>query len=429
MKGLKKLALATAVAAAPFAQAEMTAMDDALLGEMTGQAGITIDVELEMTIGNIKYVDQSGQHTFVAAAGGAGTGDYDADGTYNPGAGDYDKADGTQGAITISDIKMGEINAAGDLVGTAQIRGITIDADGNNGLVIGIEQIGDRLGNGIDISVDSVTIGDGAGQLSVYNAKQTQIGTEVATLTAVGATFEGDPAGAANFLSDPNNAGNTEYDTAQANIVAAMQAAGISAKSGNIGGFVIENFRNYVQDDLVSKYNGVFGMALADSHGVINATTDGDTEGRYVRGEFIVNGNGNAALGTGGLNIQGKFGGAMDKMAWVDKFDTNGDTLADTRGEFGVKDVGFFAGLDTDGDNLSDTIDAMSFTVNIDVEDHVAWDGSDVAALKLSGISMHGTVMFGDIYVGSSSNGDTSLGSVLIKDIDMMNTEVFIYGH
>ncbi|MGB3666430.1 MAG: DUF6160 family protein, partial [Bermanella sp.] len=35
MKGLKKLALVTAVAAAPFAQAELTAMDDALLGEMT----------------------------------------------------------------------------------------------------------------------------------------------------------------------------------------------------------------------------------------------------------------------------------------------------------------------------------------------------------------------------------------------------------
>lgn len=428
MKGLKKLALATAVAAAPFAQAELTAMDDALLEEMTGQAGITIDVDLEMSIGNIIYVDQSGQHTFTAAAGGAGTGDYNADGTYNPGAGDYDKTAGTQGAITISGITMDNDG------GAARIRGITIDADGSNGLVMGIEQIGDTSGNGIDISVASVTINSGDGQLAVYNAKQAQIATEVGTLTGVGATFEGDPTGAAAFLSDSANAGDPEYDAAQANIQGAMQLAGFNAQDGNIGGFVIEDFRNYVQDDLVSKYNGVFGMALADSNGAIDTNIDGDSNGRFVRGEFIINGTGNAATGTGGLSIQGKFGGAMDKLAWVDGYGADTDTVADgvaDSGEFGVKDVGFFAGLDTDGDGLSDTIDAMTFTVDIDVEDHVAWDGSDVAALKLSGISMHGTVMLGELYVGSSTDsiGDQSLGSVLIKDIDMTNTNVYIYGH
>ena len=40
MKGLKKIALATAVAAAPFAaQAELQAMDDSMMGNVTGQAG------------------------------------------------------------------------------------------------------------------------------------------------------------------------------------------------------------------------------------------------------------------------------------------------------------------------------------------------------------------------------------------------------
>ena len=43
MKGLKKIALATAVAAAPFAaQAELTAMNDSAMGNVTGQAGVTI---------------------------------------------------------------------------------------------------------------------------------------------------------------------------------------------------------------------------------------------------------------------------------------------------------------------------------------------------------------------------------------------------
>ena len=57
MKGLKKLALATAVAAAPFAQAELTAMDDSLLEEMTGQSGISIELSAQATIGAIEYTD------------------------------------------------------------------------------------------------------------------------------------------------------------------------------------------------------------------------------------------------------------------------------------------------------------------------------------------------------------------------------------
>ena len=46
MKGLKKIALATAVAAAPFAaQAELTAMNDSAMGNVTGQAGVTIELD------------------------------------------------------------------------------------------------------------------------------------------------------------------------------------------------------------------------------------------------------------------------------------------------------------------------------------------------------------------------------------------------
>jgi len=145
MKGLKKLALVTAVAAAPFAQAEMTAMDDALLGEMTGQAGITIDVDLQMTIDAIKYVDSDGNSLSV------------------------DGSAAEQGAITMRSIKMGQLDATGALTGAATIRGVTIDADGNDGLVIGLTQIGTEnlastnvnAADGIDISVGAVIIGNG----------------------------------------------------------------------------------------------------------------------------------------------------------------------------------------------------------------------------------------------------------------------------
>jgi len=58
MKGLKKVALASAVAAiSAGAQAELKALDDSTMGELTGQAGLTIDVETKWSIGEFAYKD------------------------------------------------------------------------------------------------------------------------------------------------------------------------------------------------------------------------------------------------------------------------------------------------------------------------------------------------------------------------------------
>ena len=52
MKGLKKIALVTAIAAAPFAaHADLKAMDDSAMGNITGQAGVTIELETQVSIG------------------------------------------------------------------------------------------------------------------------------------------------------------------------------------------------------------------------------------------------------------------------------------------------------------------------------------------------------------------------------------------
>ena len=59
MKGLNKLALAAAISAAPFAQA-METIDDAMLGEMTGQSGITIELSTHVSIGDVTYTDTDG---------------------------------------------------------------------------------------------------------------------------------------------------------------------------------------------------------------------------------------------------------------------------------------------------------------------------------------------------------------------------------
>jgi hypothetical protein len=59
MKGLNKLALATAIAAAPLAaNADLKALDDSAMGNVTGQAGVTIELETRVSIGEFTYTDE-----------------------------------------------------------------------------------------------------------------------------------------------------------------------------------------------------------------------------------------------------------------------------------------------------------------------------------------------------------------------------------
>jgi len=62
MKTFQKIALVSAIAAAPFAvQADLTPMDDSLMGNTTGQAGVTIEIDIAgsgISVGEIEYKDE-----------------------------------------------------------------------------------------------------------------------------------------------------------------------------------------------------------------------------------------------------------------------------------------------------------------------------------------------------------------------------------
>lgn len=73
MKGLKKIALVTAIAAAPFAaNADLKAMDDAMMGDITGQAGVTIELETQVSIGSFVYTDEGSFTVNGIQIGGSG---------------------------------------------------------------------------------------------------------------------------------------------------------------------------------------------------------------------------------------------------------------------------------------------------------------------------------------------------------------------
>jgi len=145
MKAFQKLALVSAIAAAPFAQAEMVAIDDALMGEMTGQAGITIELDTAITIKDVAYTDTDG------GANGAGT-------------------------LNITGIALGGglIGGSTSSVHDARLNDfkIDIDVDSTDGLVIhlgGTDSKASLLGmNPVDfgLSVDSVSSSGMAGNIA-----------------------------------------------------------------------------------------------------------------------------------------------------------------------------------------------------------------------------------------------------------------------
>lgn len=65
MKGLNKLALATAVAAAPFATQAMEPMSDKAMGETTGQAGVTIELDTNLSMDQIAYSQGENTGSFL----------------------------------------------------------------------------------------------------------------------------------------------------------------------------------------------------------------------------------------------------------------------------------------------------------------------------------------------------------------------------
>src|SRR5690554_1423142 len=72
MKGLKKIALVAAIAAAPLAShAGMKALDDTTMGNVTGQAGVTIELETRVSIGEFIYTDEGSFAVSGIELGGA----------------------------------------------------------------------------------------------------------------------------------------------------------------------------------------------------------------------------------------------------------------------------------------------------------------------------------------------------------------------
>lgn len=160
MKGLKKIALVAAVAAAPFAaNAEMQALNDASMGAVTGQAGVTIDLTANVSIGEIAYQDQG----FLSFSGVSLAG---------------------QGGTDLDDIRL-TIDVAGDgtdlgtaALGATYLAGAGFDVSGSNETAQAITDgdlvIGLRSQSGLpvdfNLSVGEVALAKSSGTIGNLNS-------------------------------------------------------------------------------------------------------------------------------------------------------------------------------------------------------------------------------------------------------------------
>ncbi|MFE8069726.1 DUF6160 family protein [Marinobacteraceae bacterium S3BR75-40.1] len=166
MKGLKKIALVTAIAGASFgAQAELKAMNDSAMGDVTGQAGVTIELDANVSIGEIQYKDQGSLFMKGVTIGGLGQlGMTDGDGNAYGTSLDNLKID-----IDIAGSAGGDLGQAYGLDKITDTRITTVANTGTHGevrptiedgdLVIALDAIDQNDGVDMYLGVQEVSLG------------------------------------------------------------------------------------------------------------------------------------------------------------------------------------------------------------------------------------------------------------------------------
>ncbi len=403
MKAFKKLALVSAIAAAPFAQAELTSIDDAALGDMTGQAGITIELDTAISIANITYTDTDG-------------------------------TSGTAGSLGINGVAFGGGTVGGSTSSVHDGRlddfKIDIDVDGTDGVVI-------HLGG-----TDSAS--------SLVGSNPVDFGLHVDTVTASGVT--------GNIASDINIAGNlgpidvTINNTTGADLIDVKAFFEVTSGSLDVDviGLGISNLKVGQDSNPIyasgSAYRAEIATAL-QSKGLIAdaaAATDADLKAAVDGAALALTDVAAGGNGTGTATGAGVVAVAIAKIEADNGVDTATATAA-----FNATEVA--PGV-TMADLADDDARAAAYLTGVDAatSPHTASNMAFIALTIGNGSANYTSLSEGDVVVDSALivnltdfNIDVSmdltmgktgivgreLGSLAINDLNMSGTVLKIYGH
>lgn len=252
MKGLKKIALATAVAAAPFAaHADLQAMDDTAMSSVTGQAGVTIELETQVSIGQFRYTDEGSFAVNDIVLGGSGV-------AGGPGTNLLDQlyididveADGDAvihvGSLDGNPIDWGMTASSMELIGATDSTTLVSNLSGwgNLGaLDIRVDTATDTLNmvvafNVVDMDFDVEFLGVGIRDMAIYGSQFFESGGD---LTAPGAAFA-----VANFnvYKGAGLGASTAVDVLRvdiADISMDMSIGAVEIGGASIGSFAMDN--------------------------------------------------------------------------------------------------------------------------------------------------------------------------------------------
>lgn len=332
MKTFNKIALVSAIAAAPFAaQADLTPMDDSLMGNTTGQAGVTIEINIAgngISVGEIEYVDTEGQ-----VDDGSGTLVSDGDG----------------GSVKLQNLVISNVDGLKQTIDVKESGDLVIGMNALSGVKIG-------LGAGADKSAVLLQGSLATQQAEVVNNLDLTLNLGKSTTTIVNMSAVG--ANATELLAAGEELTQAAFDTGTALVggVAATQAdldnsavvsAGVGSLANTLGGIgVIGGYENttsalaikmkstfeitdmnvglfgYTQDQADAKFGaGATADAFADG-AAINITglkfygknAAGDyAEGSAVEMDQTIWAQGGPSLAGGGVYVQiGQIAGTLD---------------------------------------------------------------------------------------------------------------------
>lgn len=181
MKGLTKLALATAIVAASGAAFAMESMDDETLAGVTGQEGITVNLGLNFS--GMKLLIEDDDGTSGNAAMGANTSFATAGGILMEGLGLN-----TNGNMAIT------VDAGGDTTGTGALLAVSIKNPNATSLILAASGSGDGFlkvvktnGSGVYVPADAKNIMQFASGTSISIAANMQIDLQLGSELATGA--------------------------------------------------------------------------------------------------------------------------------------------------------------------------------------------------------------------------------------------------
>jgi hypothetical protein len=244
MKTFQKIALVSAIAAAPFAaNADLTPMDDSLMGNTTGQAGVTIEIDLGndgIKVGSVVYTDTAHQVNDVNGVA--------------PGAAGYIATTADGGSVALENISVNltgtivqtiDVSETGDLVMTASAPGVMAIAAGNNAAdttgafsavkLQAVDGSESELVNNLSLDV---TLGESTTTIkNLGTLASGGLGTLGSNgLVAVGSTYADVASSMAIQMSasakvENLNVGVFGYTEAQANIIGQGHATTVAAKA------------------------------------------------------------------------------------------------------------------------------------------------------------------------------------------------------